>query len=142
MGFRDLVKVANTTAYPIDAFLFVQRGLDFTVRRTHGEALVSTDPDDAVDLDELNNEHSRHVSGAQLCWGLRDFAIEQYGLLARTLLKRWHIRESADFGRIVFAMVDNGLMLKTDDDTLADFTDIFEFDQAFSPEAIKLGVAG
>ena len=141
MGFKELARVAATTAYPVDALLFIQRGLDFTVRRTHGEPLESTDPDEAVNLEDLN-ETSRHVTGEQLCWGLRDYAIDQYGLLARTILKRWHIRESADFGRIVFAMVDNGLMLKTDDDTLADFTDIFEFDEAFSPEAIRLGAAG
>ena len=137
MSYSELTKVAATTQYPVDAFLFVKRGLDFTVRRVHGEldetetldAAVIPDPDDT----------SRHVSGAQLCWGLRDFAIDQYGLLARTILKRWQIRESADFGRIVFAMVENGLMLKTDDDTLSDFTDIFDFDEAFNPEAIQLG---
>lgn len=134
MAFADLVKVANMTPYPVDAFLFVQRGLDFTVRRIHGELQeaeiedVLSNPDNA----------SRHVSGEELCWGLRDFAIQQYGLLARTLLKRWHIRESADFGHIVFAMVENNLMLKTDDDTIEDFRNIFDFDEVFSKEAIEL----
>lgn len=134
MGFTELVKVANMTPYPVDAFLFVRRGLDFTVQRIHGEM-------EASELDDIltpSEEMSRHVSGEQLCWGLRDYAVEQYGLLAKTLLKRWHIRESADFGRIVFAMVDNHLMLKTDDDTISDFTNVFDFDDVFSKEAIEL----
>lgn len=134
MGFAEMVKVANMTPYPVDAFLFVQRGLDFTVRRIHGE-LEDTDIEDVLSNPE---DTSRHVSGEELCWGLRDYAIQQYGLLARTLLKRWHIRESADFGHIVFAMVDNNLMLKTDDDTIEDFRNIFDFDEVFSKEAIEL----
>ena len=64
--------------------------------------------------------------------GLRDFAKREYGLLARSVLARWNIHHSEDFGRIVFAMVNGGLMHKTQDDTIADFIDVFRFDEAFS----------
>jgi uncharacterized repeat protein (TIGR04138 family) len=37
-----------------------------------------------------------------------------------------------DFGRIVFAMIDAGMMRKTDEDDLADFDNVFEFDEAFA----------
>ena len=124
MAVKDLQAVVQRSRYPLDAFLFVQRGLDFTVRQTHGEP--GEEQDHACE--------SRHVSGAQLCMGLRDFARREYGLLARTVLRRWHINASEDFGRIVFAMVDAGLMHKTDEDTLEDFVDVFDFADAFSPE--------
>jgi len=120
----DLCEIAATTPYPADAFAFVQRGLDHTVRDIHGE----------ISADELLDGElpaSRHVSGAQLCRGLRRFAMDQYGLLARTVLRRWHIRTCEDFGRIVFAMVDAGIMHKTDEDTLADFQGVFDFATAF-----------
>jgi uncharacterized repeat protein (TIGR04138 family) len=73
----------------------------------------------------------RHISGQQLCEGLREYALMKWGLLARTVLRRWEITTTLDFGRIVFAMVDSGLMQKTDDDTIDDFRDVFEFKSSF-----------
>ena len=125
---QDLNQVAKSTRYPLDAYLFVQRGLDFTVTRLHGE----TDQLDPFEAEEL--EASRHVSGQDLCRGLRDFAIKEYGLLSRTVLRRWAIHASRDFGEIVYAMVDGGLMRKTDDDSIHDFDNVFEFASAFEPE--------
>ena len=123
----DLTTVAKATRYPLDAFLFVQRGLDFTVTRMHGEL------DDEELFDDESIESSRHVSGQDLCRGLRDFAIKEYGLLARTVLRRWSVTSCRDFGEIVFAMVDGGLMRKTDEDSIHDFSDVFDFSSAFDP---------
>lgn len=129
---QDLNEIAAGTRYPMDAFLFVQRGLDFTVTRLHGDL----DEDDIFDPEDI--DHSRHVSGQDLCKGLRDFAINEYGLLARTVLRRWSVTSCRDFGEIVFAMVDGGLMRKTDDDTIHDFNNVFDFSSAFVP-SLMLG---
>ena len=59
--------------------------------------------------------------------------IEQYGLMARTVLQRWGIHSCEDFGRIVFALVDAELMLKTDEDTIDNFIDVYNFTDAFAP---------
>lgn len=120
----DLNQIASQSDYPLDAFVFVQRGLDHTVRHTHGEWDEAGDPE----------QDSRHVSGRQLCHGLRDFAVEQYGLMARSVLSRWGVLRCEDFGRIVFEMVEAGLMRRTDEDSLDDFVDVFEFREAFSPD--------
>jgi len=132
---KNLFEIAKDSGYPIDAFLFVQRGLDHTVRWLHGE-------EEPVELDVINNEddedtQSRHVSGQQLCLGLREFAVTQYGLMARTVLKRWNIRSSRDFGAIVFHMVEAGLMHKTDEDSIQDFINVFRFEEAF-PSKLSL----
>jgi uncharacterized repeat protein (TIGR04138 family) len=74
------------------------------------------------------------VSGQQLCLGLRDFAVEQYGLLARAVLRSWGVTRCDDFGRIVFAMVEAGLMQKTQDDDLTDFEGVYDFAEAFAPK--------
>lgn len=124
MPAKDLRSVARSTRFPLEAFVFVQRGLDYTVRRIHGEL---TD-------DSREAREDRHISGHQLCHGLRDYAVEQYGLLARTVLRRWHVDTCADFGHIVFAMVDAGLMHKTEDDTMDEFAGVFDFTEAFTPE--------
>jgi uncharacterized repeat protein (TIGR04138 family) len=118
-----LIPLARKTKYPPDAFYFIKRGLDFTVRRIHG----STPEDQASHL---------HVSCKQLCLGLRDYGLEQYGELAQTVLKRWNITRCDDFGHIVFAMVDAELIRKTEEDTLKDFQGVFSFDDAFAYEIL------
>jgi uncharacterized repeat protein (TIGR04138 family) len=115
--------------YPQEAFQFVQDGLRHTAETVHGESAVK----------ETSRGHfgpERHVSGAQLCLGLRDFAIHKYGFLARTVLERWGIRRTDDFGSIVFAMIEGGLLRKSEDDSLADFHGVFEFEEAFSAAAV------
>ncbi|MEE9404443.1 MAG: Minf_1886 family protein [Algisphaera sp.] len=131
----DLANAVNATQYPVDAFIFVQRGLDYTVRQTHGE-LEATDP--LFEDDDNDDRPSRHVSGDQLCEGLRDFARREYGLLANTVLGRWHVTHTEDFGHIVFAMVDAGMMHKTDQDTIEDFRDVFAFNDAFGEGSLTL----
>src|SRR5262245_55512432 len=112
---EDLVEEID--CYPLDAFLFVQQGLSYTVEKIHGN------------ITEPNASH--HISGQQLCQGMREFALLKWGLLARTVLRRWNVNSTLDFGRMVFAMVDNGFMSKTDQDTLEDFRGVYDFRTAF-----------
>jgi uncharacterized repeat protein (TIGR04138 family) len=112
--------VEEVGLYPIEAYEFVQQGLSFTVQKLHGEV---RDP-----------SKNRHVTGQDLCEGLRDLALTNWGLLARTVLERWNIRKTIDFGRIVFALVENGYMQKTDEDFIDDFKDVFDFKTAFEAE--------
>ncbi|MEQ9617369.1 MAG: hypothetical protein RLN60_04970 [Phycisphaerales bacterium] len=109
--------------YPPQAFQFVQDGLRHTVETLFGEH-------DGYE-DEID-DFSRHVSGQQLCIGLRDHAVRQYGLLALPVLNAWNIRRTEDFGNIVFALVDAGLMRKNEEDHLSDFAGVYEFDEVFS----------
>lgn len=116
--------VERVGLYPIEAYEFVQQGLSYTVERTHG----------ALDLEKVRSADdlvSRHVDGRMLCHGLRDYALMKWGMLARTVLGRWNIRRTIDFGRIVFALVDHGHMQKTDEDSVNDFRDVFDFASAF-----------
>ena len=111
--------------YAPQAFEFVREGLAHTVQMIHGET-----PDQAAEAVKLGED--RHVSGQQLCNGLRDYAIKRYGLLARTVLNRWNIRRTDDFGKIVFAMIEAGVMRKSDEDTFEAFMGVYDFDEAFT----------
>lgn len=114
---KDLDEIVESVGlYPREAFKFVQAGLAYTVQKLHAET-----PED----------ESHHVSGQQLSEGLREFALMQWGMLARTVLRRWGVTGTIDFGRIVFALVDAGQMQKTDDDTIEDFKGVFDFRTAF-----------
>jgi uncharacterized repeat protein (TIGR04138 family) len=108
--------------FPPEAFQFVREGLAHTVQMVHGQDAIAHAP---------SEDENRHVSGQQLCLGLKDYAVRQYGLLARTVLTRWGVSRTEDFGRIVFAMIDAGLMRRTEDDSLEDFQQVYDFDEAF-----------
>ena len=115
---KSLQEVVDAVGvYPQDAFLFVQQGLTFTVEKIHGNV---TDP-----------EASHHVGGRELCQGLHELALQQWGFLARTVLARWNITSTLDFGRIVFALVQHRHLQKTDDDNLEDFRNVYDFRAAF-----------
>ncbi len=123
----DLSEIVAEGPYPLEAFNFVREGLSYTARRVHG----SGDPSQELD---------RHVSGPELCMGLRDFAIEQYGYLAPTVLRQWRIRRTDDFGRIVFTLIDHGYMSKTDEDTLEDFRGVYDFGEEFADEVLRRAI--
>lgn len=72
-----------------------------------------------------------HISGPELLEGIREYAQEQFGLLARTVFHCWGIHSTDDFGRMVFELIERGEMRKTENDQLADFFDIYDFTEAF-----------
>ncbi len=120
---RTIAQIVDEVGlYPIEAYQFVEQGLRHTVTKIHGQS----DPDDP--------SRNRHVGGQELCEGLRDLALTQWGLLARTVLQRWNITSTLDFGKIVFALIDGGLMQKTDSDSLEDFRNVYDFRTAFEGE--------
>src|SRR5690606_9311005 len=73
----------------------------------------------------------RHISGQELLEGMREYALDQYGPMTRTLFSEWGVNECRHFGEIVFQLVDYGVLGKTEDDKLEDFCDGYDFDQAF-----------
>lgn len=73
----------------------------------------------------------RHISGRELAEGLRTVAIERFGLLARTVLAHWGIHTTEDVGEVVFALVENGLLVKQEHDRIEDFRDVFDFEEVF-----------
>lgn len=72
-----------------------------------------------------------HVSGQELLEGIREYAIEQFGPMARSVLEHWGIKSTGDFGEIVFNMIGVGLLGKTEQDSKQDFNDIYDFKAAF-----------
>src|SRR5947209_1070905 len=62
-----------------------------------------------------------HVSGRELVLGVRDLALREFGLMARTVFRLWGVNRTDDFGEIVFNLIEAGLMSKNDKDTRRDF---------------------
>ncbi len=84
----------------------------------------------------------RHLSGGELAWACRDFALEQFGLLAPTVLTYWGVGSTADLGRIVFLLIDVGLLARQPSDRIEDFDGVYDFAEAFGGAGEGGGGAG
>ena len=107
--------------YAAQAYYFVFEALRYTQR------MLGKNP-------ASPSEQERHVAGQQLLEGIRRLAIEQFGYMARILFEQWGVRQTADFGEIVFRLVGSGLMGKTQNDSLDDFKGGYDFREAFDKE--------
>lgn len=96
--------------YTVEAYFFIREALDHTVRQ----------------LDK-----PRHISGQELLDGIRKYALGEYGPVTQRVLSEWGITECVDFGHIVFNLVNEGLLGKTDEDSLDDFSNGYDFTEAF-----------
>ena len=84
--------------------------------------------------EELEGQPERHLTGQQLCEAIRQYALEQYGLMAETVLRNWGVTSTGDFGEIVFNLIRIGQMRKTKDDKREDFDGVYDFGKAFRHE--------
>lgn len=107
--------VAEEQTYPIDAYLFLYQALDLSQRLAGSR---------------------RHVTGRELLDGIRQLAVDLFGPLTLMVMEAWSVRQTGDFGMMVFHLVDRGLMGKTEDDRLEDFDDVYDFAEVFDPTAI------
>ena len=96
--------------YTAEAYFFVREALDHIVRQL---------------------ETPRHISGQELLEGIRKYALSEFGPVAKRVFFEWGINECVDFGHIVFNLVNEGLLGKTEEDSLSDFSEGYDFTEAF-----------
>ena len=101
--------------YKPEAYLFVLAALHFTINQLM--------------------EH-RHITGQELLGGIRIYGLDQFGPLARQVFEHWGITQTEDFGYIVFSLVEAKLLGKTEEDSLADFQNVYNFSTAFDPQPL------
>ena len=119
----DLVK--RDPRFPYEAYEFVFAAL------THTQHLLGRAPAEGEDEPEgAEGGPGHHVSGRELLEGVRDLALREFGLMARTVFRMWGIERTDDFGEIVFNLVEARLMSKTSEDSRADFRNVFDLDEA------------
>ncbi len=102
--------------YHLNAYRFVLSALHFTQQELGGR---------------------RHISGPELLVGIKDYAWEEFGSLAMTVLEDWGIHTTRDIGNIVFNMVGLGQIKKTEEDAIEDFDEVFDLAEAFRAEEHK-----
>ena len=110
--------LSRDSRFSLPAYLFIYESLAFTQKD--------------LGRDQPNLEAGRrHVSGQELVAGIRKYSETLFGPMAPAVFRTWGLSSTQDFGRIVFNLVDSNLLGKTEQDSLEDFTDGFDFDTAF-----------
>jgi uncharacterized repeat protein (TIGR04138 family) len=117
-GIAEVVR--RDPRYAYEAYEFVFAALH------HTQKLLGRVP--AEETGDPGPHH--HVNGRELLNGIRDLARREFGLMARTVFHVWGIDSTADFGEIVFNLVEANLMSKTAEDNRDDFRDVYDLDQA------------
>lgn len=102
--------------YAQDAYEFINDAVRFTVvklnrHRRKGEA--------------------RHLSAEELLRGVAEYAKESFGPLAGSVLAEWGVRDGPSIGNVVFNMIDERILSKSDNDSLEDFNVKFDFQKLF-----------
>jgi uncharacterized repeat protein (TIGR04138 family) len=118
-GLAEVVR--RDPRYTYEAYEFVFQALG------HTQKLLGKVPRGAKASEE---EPQHHVTGPELLDGIRDLALREFGLMARTVFHLWGIDKTDDFGEIVFNLVESKLMSKTNDDCREDFRNIYDLDEA------------
>lgn len=104
------------------AYVFVSEALKAAQEQIHNNRL-----DDRLD-------ETHHITGPQLLEGVRALGLRLYGLMAPDVFRHWGLTTTADFGRIVFEMIDRGEMRKSEQDQLSDFHDVYDIRESFAHE--------
>lgn len=111
--------------YKYEAYEFVRESL------AYAQNVMQIEPE-SEPSDE--NPEERHLTGQQLCEASREYALEQFGMMARVVLNTWGINSTSDLGEIVYNMIGAKLMKKSPVDRREDFNDVFDFSIAFEDE--------
>src|ERR1700751_3056184 len=117
IGFAEALDsiVASDSRYHRDAYIFLRDALDFTTKQQK----------------KVKGTNVRHVSGPELLEGMRQYALKEFGPMVMTVFESWGIHSSADIGNMVFNLIGSGIFGKTEEDSIEDFRNVYNFEEGF-----------
>ena len=123
-SFEETVEqlIRKDQRYQRDAYLFLRDALEYTQKQVAKE----------------NRGGLPHVTGRELLQGIREYALEKFGPMTMTVFDEWGIHSTADFGEIVFSLVEIGQLRKTEKDTRDDFAAVYDFQEVFRKPFLPL----
>ena len=117
IGFAEALEslISNDPRYQRDGYIFLRDALDFTTKQQKKIKGVSV----------------RHVTGPELLDGVRQYALKEFGPMVMTVFDSWGIHSCEDIGHMVFNLIGAGVFGKTDEDSIEDFKNVFDFQEVF-----------
>jgi uncharacterized repeat protein (TIGR04138 family) len=118
IGFAEALDsiVASDPRYTRDAYVFLRDALDFTTKQQK----------------KIKGATVRHVAGPELLDGVRQYALQEFGPMVMTVFSSWGIHCCEDIGHMVFNLIEAGIFGKTEEDSLEDFKNVYDFEEAFA----------
>ena len=96
--------------YKEDAYTFVMEALSYTQKKF---------------------KCAKHVKSEEMLQGMRELLLNKFGPMTMTVLEHWGIKSTEDFGNIVFNLVENRVLSKTQDDHIEEFSNGYNFEEVF-----------
>ena len=117
IGFVEALDsvVTNDPRYQRDGYIFLRDALDFTTKQQKKVKGVTV----------------RHVTGPELLDGVRQYALKEFGPMVITVFESWGIHSCEDIGHMVFNLIGAGVFGKTEQDSIKDFKNVYDFEEAF-----------
>ena len=117
IGFAEALDsiVASDPRYQREAYVFLRDSLDFTTKQQK----------------KVKGTTIRHVSGPELLEGVRHYALKEFGPMVMTVFDSWGIHTSEDIGNMVFNLIGAGIFGKTEEDSIEDFKNVYDFGEVF-----------
>ncbi len=117
IGFPEALDsiVRSDPRYQRDAYVFLRDGLDFTTKQQK----------------KAKGTSIRHVTGPELLEGLRQYALKEFGPMVMTVFDNWGIHSCEDIGNMVFNLIGAGIFGKTEEDSIEDFRNVYDFKEVF-----------
>jgi uncharacterized repeat protein (TIGR04138 family) len=117
IGFAEALDsiVASDSRYQREAYIFLRDALDFTTKQQK----------------KVKGATVRHVTGPELLGGVRQYALKEFGPLVMTVFDNWGIHSCEDVGHMVFNLIGAGIFGKTEEDSIEDFKNVYDFEEAF-----------
>src|SRR6201993_4935672 len=117
IGFAEALEsvVGNDPRYYRDGYIFLRDALDFTTKQQK----------------KIKGTSVRHVTGPELLDGVRRYALKEFGPMVVTVFDNWGVHSCEDIGNIVFNLIGAGVFGKTEEDSIEDFKNVYDFKEAF-----------
>src|SRR5438067_12915635 len=117
IGFSEALDsiVAGDPRYQRDAYVFLRDAPDFTTKQQK----------------KIKGTTVRHVARPEPLDGVRQYALKEFGPMVITVFSSWGINRCEDIGHMVFNLIGAGIFGKTDEDSIEDFKNVYDFEDAF-----------
>src|SRR5215510_3891653 len=89
--------------FKFDAYVFVFEALNYAHDVLGlGQERAKEQNEESAAPARAKKKAERHLAGQQRCEAIRQYALDQYGMMAKSVLNSWGVRTTGDFGSIVF----------------------------------------
>ncbi len=109
--------LAREKKYKLESYVFISEAVNYAVTSLKAQ---------------------RHVTAAELLTSLRDYAFREYGVISPQVLKDLGIDDAADVGKLVYLMIEVGLLSSSPEDSPEDFKINFKFYEENAAQQGKL----